>query len=201
MRLFVALDLPDDVRHALGEFIARLKPRYRDARWVRPEGMHVTLKFIGHAIRTGDTKGLEDVRAALATIHSQRPVEMHFRGAGFFPDSARPRVIWCGVEASQNLGQLATDIDRVLEPLGISREDRAFVPHLTLGRFQVSRAGKAHRSREESGQRMKSEVQEMAEEDFGSSHETEFHLFESIMKPTGSEYRKLETYPLVRGAE
>lgn len=201
MRLFVALDLRDDVRRALGDLMAKLRPLSPDARWVRPEGMHVTLKFIGHAVETGDTKKLDAVRAALAAVRSDRPVEMNFRGVGFFPSASRPRVVWCGVQASENLAPLAADVDRALEPLGISREDRAFLPHLTLARFKPARPGKRSRSNPAGGEALQFATAEMAERDFGSARETEFHLFESITKPGGSEYRKLESYSFVKGSE
>jgi 2'-5' RNA ligase len=201
MRLFVAFDLRDDVRRPLGDLIARLKPLCADARWVRPAGMHVTLKFIGHAVPTGDTEKLDAVRAALAIVHSDRPVEMHFRGVGFFPNASRPRVVWCGVQASENLAPLAADIDKVLEPLGIPGEDRAFLPHLTLARLKTASSGRRSRSNPGNSEALRSAATEMAQSDFGSSRETEFHLFESITKPGGSEYRKLEAYSFVKGRE
>ena len=201
MRLFVALDLRDDVRRALGDLMAKLKPLSPDARWVRPEGMHVTLKFIGHAVETGDAEKLDAVRAALAAVRSDRPVEMNFRGVGFFPNAQRPRVVWCGVYPSENLAPLAANIDQALEPLGIAREDRAFVPHLTLARFNQSRPGNRSRSNRTTGEALQSAATKMAERDFGSARETEFHLFESITKPGGAEYRKLEIYPFVKGSE
>jgi 2'-5' RNA ligase len=190
MRLFVAFDLPDAVRSALGELIAQLKPLCCAARWARPEGMHVTLKFIGHAIADGDTKKLNGVRAALAAVRSSEPVEMRYRGVGFFPDARRPRVMWCGVEASANLAQLAGDIERALEPLGIPCETRAFVPHLTLARFKSPEGVDA----------LARSAAEWASRDFGSASETKFHLFESLLKPGGAEYRKIESYSFVRAA-
>jgi 2'-5' RNA ligase len=201
MRLFVALDLRDDVRRALGDLMAKLRPLSADARWVRPEGMHVTLKFIGHAVETGAAEKLKAVRAALAAVRSERPVEMDFRGVGFFPNAQRPRVVWCGVRGSENLAPLAADIDRALERLGISREERPFVPHLTLARFKPARPGKRSRSNRTNGEALQSAAAEMAERDFGSARETKFHLFESITKPGGAEYRKLETYSFVKGFE
>lgn len=187
MRLFVALDLPGDVREALVELIARLKPLCRAARWARPEGMHVTLKFIGHAIADGDAEKLAATRAALAGVRSGEPVEIRYRGIGFFPDARRPRVVWCGVEASANLAPLAADIEHALEPLGIPREERAFVPHLTLARFK-SPEGVPPLARA---------AAEFARHDFGFARETEFHLFESSLKPGGAEYRKLASYSFV----
>jgi 2'-5' RNA ligase len=184
MRLFVALDFPDEVRSAIRDLIAKLKPLARNARWVRPEAMHITLKFIGE---TDDAKA-DSIRAALAPIHSPQPVDMHFRGVGFFPDERRPRVAWCGVEASPNLAQLAADVEGALEPLGISRETRAFVPHLTMARFQSpGRLDELIRAAKES-----------AALDFGTARETDFHLFQSILKPSGAEYKRLATYAFVR---
>jgi RNA 2',3'-cyclic 3'-phosphodiesterase len=188
MRLFVAFDLPGEVREALGEPIARLKPLCRAARWARPEGMHVTLKFIGHAIADGETEKLDAARATLAAVKSGEPVKISYRGVGFFPDVRRPRVIWCGVEASANLAKLAADIERGLEPLGIPRETRAFVPHLTLARFKSPEGVDA----------LVRSAAVWATRDFGSASETEFHLFESLLKPGGAEYRKIESYSFVR---
>jgi RNA 2',3'-cyclic 3'-phosphodiesterase len=190
MRLFVALDLPAGVRQALGDLIARLKPLCPSARWVRPEGMHVTLKFIGHAIAGDDVEKLGAARAALASVRSGEPVEIRYRGVGFFPDARRPRVVWCGVEASANLVQLAADIERGLELLGIPPEKHVFVPHLTLARFKSPEKIDA----------LERLASEWAAHGFGSARETEFHLFESILKPGGSEYRKIESYSFVRAA-
>jgi len=187
MRLFVAFDLPDEVRSALGELIAQLKPLCRAARWARPEGMHVTLKFIGHVIADGETERLDAVRAALAAVQSSEPVEIRYRGVGFFPDARRPRVFWCGVEASANLATLAADIELGLEPVGIPREARAFVPHLTLARFKSPEGVDA----------LARSAAEWASHDFGSGGETKFHLFESLLKSGGAEYRKIESYSFV----
>ncbi|HXQ26953.1 MAG TPA: RNA 2',3'-cyclic phosphodiesterase [Candidatus Acidoferrales bacterium] len=188
MRLFVALDLPSEVLDAIGELIARLKPLCKSARWTQPEGMHITLKFIGPAIADADAQKLAAARAALATVRSEAPVEIHFRGVGFFPDTRRPRVVWCGVAASPNLAPLAADVERALEPLGIPREGRAFVPHLTLARFK---------SFEDTG-RLVHAAEGLKDTDFGSARETEFHLYESLLKPSGAEHRKIASYPFVK---
>jgi RNA 2',3'-cyclic 3'-phosphodiesterase len=186
LRLFVALDLREDIRQAIGEIIARLKPVGRNARWVRPEGMHITLKFIGYTA----PEQLEAIRPALAKIRSGGPVEMHFRGIGFFPNERRLRVIWCGIEASANLAPLAAHIERTLEPLGIAPESREFVPHLTLARFNPpARADELVRA-----------ATEFESRELGSTRETEFHLFESILRPTGAAYKKLASYSFVQGA-
>ncbi len=187
LRLFVALELREDVRQAIRELIADLKPLARSARWVRPEGMHVTLKFVGYVAEDQ----LDPIRAALAEIRSPQPVDLRFRGVGFFPNDKRPRVIWCGIEASANLVPLAKDIENALEPLGIAPESRDFVPHLTLARFpQPAKLPELARA-----------AGEMESRELGRARETEFHLFESILHPSGAEYRRLASYPFTRGAE
>jgi RNA 2',3'-cyclic 3'-phosphodiesterase len=186
VRLFVALDLTEEIREALREPIAKLKPLAKTARWARPEGMHVTLKFIGHI----DASRLEAIRAALGTVQSNAPVEVQIRGVGFFPDERRPRVLWCGIEASANLAPLAAEIERALEPLGIRREERKFTPHLTLARLKDSNGV----------QKFVRAAEEMKPRVFGSASARDFHLFESVTKPSGAEYRKIESYAFVKGA-
>jgi RNA 2',3'-cyclic 3'-phosphodiesterase len=190
MRLFVALELPGDLRETLVDFIVRLKPLCRGARWVRPEGMHVTLKFIGHAIADADAEKFAAARAALATIKSAAPVDVRYRGTGFFPNARRPSVFWCGMQASANLVPLVADIEQALERLGIPREARAFVPHLTLARFKTPEGVSA----------LARAAEEFAERDFGSASESEFHLFKSKLKPSGAEHRKIESYAFVKQA-
>ena len=182
----MALDLTDEIREALREPIAKLNPLAKSARWARPEGMHVTLKFIGHV----EASKLDAIRAALGTVQSNAPVEMQIRGVGFFPDGRRPRVLWCGIEASANLAPLAAEIERTLEPLGIPREERKFTPHLTLARLKDSH----------SVEKLVRAAEEMKSRAFGSARASEFYLFESMTKPSGAEYRKIESYPFVKGA-
>jgi RNA 2',3'-cyclic 3'-phosphodiesterase len=185
MRLFVALDLPDAVRRALAELIAQLKPKSRGARWVHPESMHVTLKFLGDV----DAQKLDSIRAALATTHSEQPVELHFRGVGFFPNEFKPRVIWSGIEATPHLFRLAAAVQTSLQPVGLDPESRPFVPHLTLARMNSSQGL----------ENLVRAAGAMKSYDFGSARETEFHLFESVLKRSGAEYKKLTTFPFVQG--
>jgi 2'-5' RNA ligase len=187
MRLFVALDLPDAVRRALAELIAQLKPKSRSARWVHPESTHLTLKFLGNT----DAQKLDSIRAALAKIHSAQPVELHFRALGFFPNEFKPRVIWTAAEASPNLFELAAAMEEAFEPLGFPRESRAFVPHLTLARINATKGI----------ENLVRAADALKSYDFGSARESEFHLFESTLKRSGAEYKKLATFPFVQGAK
>ena len=186
MRLFVALDIPDAVRRALRELIARLKPECDDARWVRPEGMHVTLKFLGET----DGAKLDSIKAALSPVNSDRPVDLDFRGLGFFPNEFHPRVIWCGVKGSSNLVTLAASVDAALQPLGFSPESREFSPHLTLARFD------SHKGLDT----LVRAANNLSSYDFGSARQSEFYLYQSVLKRGGAEYTRLATFPIVEKA-
>jgi RNA 2',3'-cyclic 3'-phosphodiesterase len=186
VRLFVALDLPEAVRRALAELIAKFQPKSRGARWVQPENLHITLKFIGHV---GNEK-LSPIQAALSSIHTAHPIELHFRGMGFFPNERRPRAFWCGVAGSPNLAELAADIDRALVPLGIEAETRPFTPHLTLARFKS----------DEGVREMVHAANDMKSTDFGAATETNFHLYESLLKSTGAQYNRVASFPFVGGS-
>jgi RNA 2',3'-cyclic 3'-phosphodiesterase len=186
VRLFVALDLPEAVRRALAELIANLKPKSRGARWLQPENLHITLKFIGHV---GNEK-LSPIQSVLSSIHAAQPIELHFRGMGFFPNERRPRAFWCGVAGSPNLAELAADIDRALVPLGIEAETRPFTPHLTLARFKS----------DEGVREVVHAANDMKSNDFGAATETNFHLYESLLKSTGAQYNRVASFPFVGGS-
>lgn len=190
MRLFVALDLPDEVHQKLRGLIAELRNECPDIRWVHPEGIHVTLKFIGHV----DEAKAHEIQQALGKIHSDRPVTMEFRGMGFFPNERRPRVAWCGVHGSDNLAKLATDMEAALEPLGIERETRPYTPHLTLARIDAEKVPRAQI------EKLFATAKKFEDSSFGSERETEFQLYESVTKPSGAEYKMLQSFPFVKGS-
>src|SRR6202030_3203175 len=110
--------MPPAVREQFAAFINELraldsKSSAKKPRWVRPENLHVTLKFIGHI----DPAVLDPIRATLAKLCSNGPVDLRFRGLGFFPNAKRPRVLWAGTAASPYLSSLARDIDASLAKL------------------------------------------------------------------------------------
>jgi 2'-5' RNA ligase len=179
LRVFVALDIPLDVRQSISDLCARLSSGCQGARWVRVDGMHVTLKFIGEA----PPEMVERIKAELATIRSAAPVEMNFRAVGFFPDERHPRVFWAGITATPNLSELAAEVERRLEPLGVPREQRPFRPHLTLARFKS----------EDGLPRLREAVRELGSVEFGSLRTGELHLYQSRLTPAGAEYARLAT--------
>lgn len=186
MRLFVALDVPEETRETLAVVISRLAKVCRGARWVRAEGLHVTLKFIGEV----EEGAVPAMRESLAKIAPREPIEIAFRHFGFFPNERRPRVFWVGMEAGPALGELAAEIDARLQTVGIAHDDRAFRPHLTLARFD-STEGLA---------KLREEIAALGTQDFGGTVAREFHLYQSILKRGGAEYTRLATFPFARGS-
>ena len=186
MRLFVALETPAAVRENLADLLKSLRAVSPQTRWVRPENLHVTLKFIGEVPETR----LAAIRSAIAGVRSDQPVTLDFRGLGFFPNDEHPRVFWVGIAASQNLKSVAADIDKAMEKLGIPREQRPFSPHLTLARFEPPGLP----------DKLRSAIQENAARDFGSLRTSQFHLIESKLKSSGAEYTTLERFPFAAEA-
>ncbi len=180
MRLFIAIAIPGEIRAAFAAQLKEFRAIAPQAKWVRAENLHVTLKFLG---KTPPEK-LDVLQTALAAVHSPQPVELDFRDLGFFPNEKRPRVFWAGMEVSANLQALAADVDQATHRLGFGLEERPFTPHLTLARFQppVLSPKLLEASRARNAQ------------SFGALKTTHFHLIESKLKPTGAEYTTVQTF-------
>ncbi|HEX6144302.1 MAG TPA: RNA 2',3'-cyclic phosphodiesterase [Geminicoccaceae bacterium] len=126
-RLFVALDLPEDIKLSL----APLTRGLGDVRWLLPDEQHLTLRFIGEV----DNGRMEDVVEAL-TLVDGAPFELRLGGIGHFPPRGEPRIIWAGVEKSEPLKRLKRAVDRALDEIGLPAEGRKFTPHITLARLR-----------------------------------------------------------------
>src|SRR6476659_4787404 len=129
MRLFIALDIDDEIRQRIARFLDGVRNFAPDARWVKPESMHVTLKFIGEQ----PDSAVESIQRALAGVKAV-PCQIHFCGYGFFPTPKSARVFWVGMEAGPQLAAMETKVDDTTRTLGIQKEARTFSPHLTLTR-------------------------------------------------------------------
>jgi 2'-5' RNA ligase len=164
----------------------KAKSSTHNLRWTRPANLHVTLKFIG----TVTPEKLDGIRTALQRVRSERPVELRFRGTGFFPNGKKPRVIWAGVAGSENIVALAADIDRALEELAIPREERLFIPHLTLARCEPGAISPE----------LRAAIEKDSTRDFGAWRANQFHLIESKLKPSGAEYTTLQSFVFVTEA-
>src|SRR5438128_5555427 len=129
MRIFVALDLEEEIRAQVRHFMDEVRRLAPGARWGRPESLHVTLKFIGEKPEAA----VKQIEEALGSISAER-FQMQFRGAGFFPTVKAARVFWVGIEGEAGLAGLAAKVEQSLAAVGVPEEQRDFSPHLTLAR-------------------------------------------------------------------
>jgi 2'-5' RNA ligase len=185
MRLFVALDIPGRIRAHMQEYMDRARSLVPEARWARPDGLHITLKFIGEI----DDGKVDPMKAALASVKAAA-FEVKFESVGFFPSAKSPRVFWIGVEGGPALSQLAAAIDNATYKLGVSREERAYSPHLTLARAG-SGPGAHHQLRP-----LAALTGSEAPPQFGTMSAREFFLYQSQPQRGGSKYTKLQRFEL-----
>jgi 2'-5' RNA ligase len=194
MRLFIALDIDDAIRGRISRFIEGVNGFAPDARWAKPESLHVTLKFIGEQ----PEPAVDQIKQALSTI-TARATEINFRGHGFFPTARSARVFWIGLEADSHLAALAATIDEHISMLGVAKEDRVYTPHLTLARASGS-SGAPRRSTADHPNRIFQRLQEklaaLPAPEFGMMAAPEFFLYQSQLSPRGSKYTKLARFGL-----
>ncbi len=174
MRLFTAIDLPEEMREKLGAFLARLRPLAK-LRWTEVENLHITTKFIGE----WPEPRLDEVNNALRGVLLNEPTRIAVRGLGWFPDVHRPHVFWAGVEADQALTMLAQATDQAVAALGVPVETRAFAPHLTLARVKYAVP-------------LDALIQAAGDPDFGAFQASSFFLYLS----KNGKYSKLAEFPL-----
>jgi 2'-5' RNA ligase len=194
MRIFIGIDLDPEVRARISRFLEGIESFAPDARWVRPESLHVTLKFIGEQT----AEQVEAVTQRLRWVESCG-FEIRAGGYGFFPTAKAPRVFWVGIHAGPQLAALAERVDAATAKLGVPLEERAYSPHLTLARGG-GRSG-SPRWRKGDGPNalfaaLEKRVAAMGELDFGTMTAREFILYQSQLSPGGSKYTKLQRFPL-----
>ena len=132
MRLFIAIDPSAEQRRSLQLLLQQLAGSLEGVRWVRPEGLHLTLKFLGEQEAGMVPEIIAAMRQAAA---STAPFLLQFGGTGVFPSPRQARVIWSGVRSgAEEVKSLAATLDEALAAKGFPAEERPFKPHLTLGR-------------------------------------------------------------------
>ncbi len=134
MRLFIAIEIPEEIKKEMAAIQRRLKDAGADAGWTRPEGIHLTLKFLGEVPETK----ISGIMAALANAaKGAGGFRLAVEGVGTFPNPKSARVVWVGVSGDvEKLASLQTAVEDSMAGLGFEREKRAFTPHLTLGRIK-----------------------------------------------------------------
>ncbi len=139
IRTFIALEINAETRDAIADDIAALKHSFPRIKWVGPENLHVTLKFLGD-ISENDLKDVFSAVDKAATLHE--PFVVDVETLGVFPHWRAPRVVWVGCgEGKNEIVSLQKDVDKCLAEVGFDMEKRPFNPHLTLGRIKLPADG------------------------------------------------------------
>jgi len=176
VRLFVGVNLPDEIRHRL----AALSAGVNGAKWVAPENFHITLRFIGEV----DRHQAADLDGALADIRAPA-FDLALREVGKFGSRGRLRALWAGLESSGALVHLHDKVERASVRAGIEPEQRKFKPHVTLARFK--------RTPDHAAAGFLEDHAGLASDDFFVD---QFVLFESTLGNQGAHYTPLRSYPL-----
>ena len=176
IRAFVALPLPEALQAAVAETVARLRPSLPEARFVRDEGWHVTLRFLGWT-RPEVLSSLEEPLRAAA--RACPPLDLALGGLGLFPDRGAPRVLWLGLRLPPAAEVLQSACERAAVASGLAPETRAFRPHLTLARWR---------------ERVRRPI--LPAIDVGRARVDRLVLYRSDIRPAGAQYTPLLILPL-----
>lgn len=189
LRTFVAIELEEELHRELAKVQSSLKdkiPQNR-VRWIDPEGIHLTLKFLGQVPKDqvpDIVAALERARQGVSSFH------LTIRGLGCFPSLTNPRVIWVGVQAAdESLTRLHSQLEKEMASLGYPPEGRPFNAHLTLGRVRENAQGGARRALGEV-------ISATAVGELGRIQVRSISLMQSILHPTGAKYIRLASIPL-----
>ena len=180
VRTFVAIELGPGPRDRARRLIERLRASPAKVRWIDPQNLHLTLKFLGDVAANDIPQVCSAVIRAAARVE---PFDVDLRGAGAFPDTQRPRTIWIGVGAGEErLVELHAAVEDELEELGYPRDARRFRGHLTLGRVKQAGRGLAELGRELVG---------LSDYDATQLNVDELVVFSSELSPDGPRYEPL----------
>jgi 2'-5' RNA ligase len=191
LRLFVAIELPGEVREALSRLQHELQRHgLEKLRWVRPEGIHLTLKFLG-ATAADRVPEIEEALARAAT--AVKPDQVTLGGLGMFGNRRSPRVLWIGVQSVPGVFDLYTRIEDELSTQGFPAEQRPFSPHLTLARVRPEFALEVRPA-------MVAAIDAVSAP-HGIIPVREVSLMRSTLRPSGAIYDPLAAFPLGGGSD
>lgn len=179
MRCFVAIELPDFIRSRLADLQTRLQTLDRAVRWAPAEHIHLTLKFLGE---TPDPQVPEVCSVIQAVARTLPPIRLTVRGAGCFPPSGPARILWAGIQGPpEELAACHRACEQALAELGFAPENRAFRPHLTIGR-----------SRDRAGARgIRHTIEQFCDAELGTFTASELVVFQSVLSQLGPTYTAL----------
>jgi 2'-5' RNA ligase len=185
IRAFIAVEIDQQTVRQISATVADLKPCMPGIRWVPPTNLHFTIKFLGNI----EENKIEPIAQSLdLALHPFPRFTINAKGLGVFPDLKRPRVLWIGLEGKE-LSNLASKVEKALEPLGFGPEKRDFKPHLTLGRW---------RQFDRPSRQLGEELERWKGHEFGESTVAEVIFFQSELKQEGAIYHPLTVVNLAK---
>ncbi len=182
IRTFVALEIKEELKKSLAAVQQKIGAAAGGIKWVKPDNMHLTLKFLGQT-REDKISDISDVLESIAGGLNSFAVAVS--GFGAFPNINNPKVIWAGLKADETLFELQKEIETALESLGFIREKRPFSPHLTIGRVRDSSAKKKLKN-----------VFEDIKADIDSFEVKNITFYKSDLMPDGPVYTVLKSIQL-----
>lgn len=187
LRAFIAIEIPGEIKKQIASQTAELRRLVgRSVRWVTPENIHLTLKFLGDI----SSANIDFLTQTLNTEVGQfLPFEIFAEGLGAFPNLRRPRVIWIGLNAPSELERLQQHLEAATARLGYASDDKAFSPHLTIGRIRDQLA-------QGESQTLRNALEIAKVGPLGKFCVKSVHLFQSELKPGGPVYTCLSTATL-----
>jgi 2'-5' RNA ligase len=180
IRTFIAIEIPDGIKAAMAEVQGALRKTGADVGWTRPEGVHLTLKFLGPV----EAQLIPKLSAAVEAItKGEAPLTVDVKGTGVFPNARAPRVVWLGLGGDIDaLAELARKVDAACEGLGFKPEGRPFKPHLTLGRIKSTKGSKA----------LMDALKSFENVELGGFKAESISIMKSELKPSGAVYTQLQ---------
>jgi 2'-5' RNA ligase len=186
LRLFLAIAVSPEIRGSLERAVNRLRESRAAVRWLKPDAVHQTVKYLGDTPED-DLDGL--IRSMRSVCADVVPFPITVTGLGAYPDARRPRIVWAAVrEPSGTLQQLWKDTEEAAHTLGWQREKRGFTPHITLGRVKGSM----------NIPRLREIIRSMENEHWGEQEVRNLVLYRSHLKPGGAEYEIVHVFPFGR---
>jgi len=181
LRTFIAIELPESIISFISRIQKEMKSYGFKVKWVRPENIHITLKFLGN-IHKADVEKIGGVMPE--AVKGSPPISLSAKGICVFPGIKRPRVIWLGLKGQTfELIELQKVIDDALENIGFPKEGRPFKAHLTLARVK----GNIH------SKKLLDVINKFGESESETFTADKVILFKSDLKPTGAVYTKLHS--------
>jgi len=180
MRTFMAVEVPENVRRKIDNFLKEKATKNLPIKWVRFDNLHITLQFLGEI----DESKKKEIAAVIAEIARKfTPFQVKLEGIGCFPNPRNPRVLWIGAkEGAEKLCEIAQNLETTLSRFGI-KEEKRFHPHLTIGRIKTS-----------------CKVDNILEKNIETEpfQVNSITLFKSTLRSEGPIYEALENFALIR---